>query len=949
MEDIPLYNSALLVTYIDLLQENYPHVNVKQLLDYAKIAPYELEDRGHWFSQKQINRFHENLVRSTGNQHIAHEAGRFAVQSKSSIMLRQYASAFATPAVAYWMLGKLSSALTKHISTKIDNITIHKAVFTVTPNVGVQERPYQCENRVGLYEGLAKLFTGEYAQVEHDECVHQGYPACKYSISWKISAAMIWKLIASYASVLGIVAVVILFFFLPLHSWIDYSLTVALISTACFLTAEKLTANNLNRSVKSQQSVAEQLVNQYEIRYNELALIKEIGEAASSILDPTRLLDFVVDALQKRLQFSRGMIMLANTEKTKLIYATGYGYVPKEEELLKNTDFHLTNPLSRGIFYLAYRDQKPFLINDINDIENNLSQRSANFMKELGVESFICVPIIYEGKSEGILAVDNIKPKRQPMQSDLSLLMGIAPQIGSSLNNALAHKKLKESEERFRNLSDNSPDIIYQLSREGEITYINPAGEELLRNTENSFLDKKFIDFVGEEKREKLSGFLQSIVEYKTTIRDQNFAMLDKKGLPRHITFTGAPDLDTEGNVIGIVGTLKDITKLQSMEAQLMQASKMEAIGTLTGGVAHDFNNILHAITSYNQLLLAGKMGNEKEMFYLNSIEELVQRAVALVRQLLLFSSKKVESLFKAVDINEEIRSMYNLLLKSIPQTIEIRTNLAGDIFPVNADSAQIGQIVMNLIINARDAIGDNGKIAINTKKLILQNETIMSGVNIPRGNYVELAISDTGSGMGRATIQHIFEPFFTTKETGKGTGLGLAVVYGIVKKHDGFIFCDSELNRGTTFTLLFPASLEAKEQRAAKPPQPKPTSNNTETILLVDDEKSILETGRDILISYGYKVMTAENADQAIEIYQAHQEKIHLVISDLSMPGKGGKQCLSDLIAINPRIKVLMTSGYCSPRQVEELITLGAAGFINKPYRSEDLLTSIRKIIDDV
>jgi PAS domain S-box-containing protein len=292
-----------------------------------------------------------------------------------------------------------------------------------------------------------------------------------------------------------------------------------------------------------------------------------------------------------------------------------------------------------------------------------------------------------------------------------------------------------------------------------------------LGNTENSFLDKKFTDFVGEEKREKLSSFFQSIVADKTTIRDQNFTMLDKKGLPRHITFTGAPDLDTEGKVIGIVGTLKDITKLQSMEAQLMQASKMEAIGTLTGGVAHDFNNILHAIMSYNQLLLAEKRENEKETFYLNSIEDLVQRAVALVRQLLLFSSKKAEALFKIVDINEEIRSMYNLLLKSIPQTIEIKTTLTGDISPINADSAQIGQIVMNLIINARDAIGETGKITINTKKLLLPTETVISSVNIPRGNYIELAISDTGGGIEKAIVQHIFEPFFTTKETGKGTG----------------------------------------------------------------------------------------------------------------------------------------------------------------------------------
>lgn len=948
MENKPLYNSVNLSVYIDLVKENYPNVSIDKLLEYSQISPYELEDQGHWLNQRQIDRFYEYLVRNTGNPQIAREAGRFVVKSRSSATLRQYTSGFVTPGMACWMSGKISSTISRHIVLKVNHITATKVEMIAIPQEGVKEKPYQCENRIGLFEGLVKFFTGKYPTIEHNECIHKGDPACKYIVSWKTTPAMIWKLIAGYSSVFIVVASLILFFLVPFQSWVIYSLFFALVSTGSHLIAEKLARRDLSRSVESQQKIGDQLMKQFDIRYNELALVKEIGEAASRILDPQKLLDFITDALRKRLQFNRGMIMLANPERTKLVYTTGYGYTPKEEELLENAEFNLTNPQSTGIFYLAYRDQKPFLINKIDDIMSQHSVKSVKFMKELGVKSFICIPIIYEGKAEGILAVDGTKSEKKLTQSDLSLLMGIAPQIGISLNNALAHKQLKESEERFRNLSDNSPDIIYQLDSEGRFKYVNPAWEEVFENNRNVLWGKSITDFIHENDRAGFANIFEQIIIDKSTVRDKNFIFLNNKGLSRHITFTGAPDLNAEGNVIGILGTLKDVTQLRSMEAQLLQASKMEAVGTLTGGIAHDFNNIIQAIMGYNQLLISGGSRNEADMIYLNCIGDLIQRSRELVQQLMLFS-KKMETHSKIININDEIISTKNLLTKSIPKMIEIKTNLNKNVFPVNADSTQIGQIIMNLVINARDAMGESGNITIATQNVFLPEDDCRAGLIVPAGNYVELSVSDTGCGIGKDVMQHIFEPFFTTKEVGKGTGLGLAVVYGVVKSHNGFIYCESELRKGTTFTILMPAGAGIRPQKVIEPPQPKQIPTGTETILLVDDEKSILETVRDTLISYGYKILTAENGEQAVEIYQGQLENIHLVILDLIMPGRGGKKCLDDLIAMNPQVKVLMTSGYSSSHKVEELIQSGAAGFISKPYRPEDLLFHIRKIIDAV
>ena len=575
MENIPLYNSVLLAAFMDLVKAQYPHVNTRILLEYAKISPYELEDKGHWFTQAQVDSFYEYLVKATENQDIAREAGRFVIQSKSADTLKQYTSAFVTPRVAYWAIGKIASTVSRHINIDVKPIAGNKIALIATSKEGIKEKPYQCENRIGLFEGLGKIFTGEYSIIEHSECMHKGNASCKYVVSWKRTPATIWKLARGYSSLLSVILLISLFLFLPFQSWIISLLIVSLVLVSIFFVSEKMTNIDLNVSVEGQKNITEKYIKQLEIRYNELALIKEIGEAASSIFDPNELLNFVTDALQKRLQFDRGMIMLANPEKTKLIYCSGYGYAPQEEALLRSANFDLTNPRSKGVFYLAYKNQKPFLVDNVHDIEQDISERTANFIKNFGINSFICVPIIYEGSSEGILAVDNNKTNNQPNQSDLSLLLGIAQQVGISLNNTLAHKKIKASEERFRNLSDNSPDIIYQLDVEGRIKYANPAWKEILGHSiEDDLKNRHLADFLLNEDRPAFNATIQNILSKKLTIRDKNFTVLNKKQLPRYVTFTGTPDCDAEGNVSGVVGTLKDITDRKQAQEALRESEE---------------------------------------------------------------------------------------------------------------------------------------------------------------------------------------------------------------------------------------------------------------------------------------------------------------------------------------------------------------------------------------
>jgi PAS domain S-box-containing protein len=947
MTEERLYNSLIAKSYLEYLNNYYPDLDTTELLEYAGIASYEIADRGHWLTQSQVNRFHEYMRRQTGNPDLAREVGRYISSPQSAIskILHQSMAGFLSPAMAYWAVEKIAMNQSRHTSIRSRNLKENKIELLATPNPGVKEEPFQCNNRIGLFEAIARIFTGKFARVEHPECIHRGDPQCRYLISWTMPESLLWKRIGSYA-ILALVPLSLgLYALMPVHEWLIATLIILCGSLGVLLFGSFLRGKEMAANLRQQGITSDEVVNQINFRHNESELVREIGEAISSILDQNELLDFITEALHKRLMFERSLVMLANPDRTKLVFCAGHGFTSEEAALSKNLEFSLTNPASRGYFYQAFINQKPFFVDVADEIEANLSKRSSRLIRDLGIRSFICVPIVFKGKSEGVLAVDVTHAKTKTTQSEISLLIGIARQIGISLNNARVHKEIAQSEERFRNLSDNAPDIIYRLDDQGRIRYVNQAWMEILGHDKSMLEGKRLSDFLGPADQESFAETIEDVIVNKLRIRDRYFTITGARGTVRQIVLSAAPDFDADGVVIGVVGTIKDISTLRAIEAQLLHASKMEAIGTLTGGIAHDFNNIIQAIMGYNQLMLAGRLGNEADLPYLKNIADLITRARELVRQLLMFG-KKAEPESKTVNINHEIKSIHSLLTKSIPKMIEIKTELTEGIFLIEAEAAQIGQIIMNLIINARDAIGDMGLISIRTDNLILSTTTPVGNCHVPPGRYVQLSISDTGHGMEQALIEQIFDPFFTTKEPGAGTGLGLSVVQGIVKNHQGFIDCASTPGRGTTFRIILPASnvsFGVMEEPAAL----GKIARGTEKLLLVDDEKSILETVKEMISLFGYSVETAQSGEEAIEIYAGQKDEFELVVLDLIMPGGGGRKCLQELHEINPEVKVLMTSGYMSATQAEELAQAGAAGFIHKPYRPEDLLFNIRRILD--
>ncbi|MBW2329756.1 MAG: response regulator [Deltaproteobacteria bacterium] len=413
----------------------------------------------------------------------------------------------------------------------------------------------------------------------------------------------------------------------------------------------------------------------------------------------------------------------------------------------------------------------------------------------------------------------------------------------------------------------------------------------------------------------------------------------------------GEPDLNllmTFSNQIAIaIENARLYRDLERTYLSSLQAQKMAAIGNLAGGIAHDFNNILQAILGHVGLL-SYDFGEQAPQYpRLKRIESAAQRASDLIRQLLTFS-RKGESLLRPLSLNSEVKEVMKLLSSAIPKMIAIELQLEPDLGMIDADPVQVNQVLMNLAVNARDAMSYDGKLVIGTKNVTVDEEYCRTHSGLRPGEHVMLWVSDTGHGMEKDVLDHIFEPFYTTKDVGKGTGLGLSTVYGIVKSHQGHIICESEPGSGTTFKVYLPVSGKDGQRLGEEKGEDSLVMRGTETILLVDDEATIREYCGELLKGYGYTVLTAKSGEEALEVFVREKGRIDLVISDLIMPGMGGKRCLDEMLKLDPEVKVLMMTGYAVHGHIREALERGARGVLNKPFSGQEMATMIRRILDE-
>lgn len=825
MDSQPLYNSRIIDIYLKLLRKEYPHVNEGELLRHACIKPYEVADQGHWFTQEQADRFYEKIVHLTGNPEIARQAGRYAASPDALGMLRPYVLGLLGPANVFSIVGKTSRYFTRSSSFKSRRVGSNKVEITVTPHAGIEEKPYQCENRIGILESAPLFFGAGFADIQHPECIFRGGRSCRYLVSWEKSRFEQWRAVQTMAGIfLGFTCLAALILWPQISlQWIVPSAAVLLLIIS--VVTERRKSEELQETLDDLRNATKRTMEQMNANYNNAILTNEIGHAISKKMDLDGILGEVVQILEKRLDYDRGMILLANAEKTKLIFYSGFGYTNEQQDLLKQTAFRLNNPDSKGIFVVSFREQKSFLINDFTQIQDDLSPHSLAVAEKLGSKSFICCPIICDGESLGILATDNLHSKKTLVQSDLSLLTGIAPVIGISIHNAM------------------------HVARE--------------------------------------------------------LQMADK----------------------------------------MRQFQKIEAVGRLAGGIAHDFNNLLTVISGYSDLLLARLGSDSSNRKEIEEIRKAGKRATALTGQLLAFSRKQMLQP-KVIDLNTVVTDVIEILRRLIGEDIELVTNLENPLGTILADPGQIEQVIVNLVVNARDAMPSGGTITLGTENAHVE-EGITSNEDIIRpGQYVMLSVRDTGTGMDEETMSHIFEPFFTTKEIGKGTGLGLATVYGIIRQSEGYIIVDSAIGKGTLFKLFFPLVRDETGEAPMTPSEKKPLTG-VETILLVEDDAVVRNLVLNILCGAGYSVLEAATPTEALDLCRNTEIPISLLLTDVVMPVMNGKEMASRLMETHGEMKVLFMSGYSNDIIALHGVLNPGIAFIEKPFTPESLKQKVREVLD--
>jgi len=504
--------------------------------------------------------------------------------------------------------------------------------------------------------------------------------------------------------------------------------------------------------------------------------------------------------------------------------------------------------------------------------------------------------------------------------------------------------QVRSSEDKYRNLMEQANDAIFILDPLGAILEVNRRAEEILGQPRGCLLERPFESLVPAAELEKERSQFQQLLA-GTAVKASNIHFQRAGGELAAVDLSASVVEIGRERILFVIA--HDVADRNRLEKQLHQAQKMEAIGRLAGGIAHDFNNLLTVITGYGEILLGSMKPDDPVRELIAEIKNAGDRATSLTRQLLAFSRQQVIEP-KMLDLNLVVKEIERMLCRVIGEDIELSCALDSPAGQVRADPGQIVQVLMNLAVNARDAMPQGGKLTIALCNVELDENFARLHNEVGPGPYVMLSLSDTGCGMDKPTQSRIFEPFFTTKEFGKGTGLGLATVYGIVKQSNGYIYVDSEPGQGTTFKIYLPqVDAEPVAGAAANGQSPKGALAGTETILLVEDEKPVREITRKILTMRGYEVLEACHGVEALQISARHKKPIHLLITDVVMPHMGGRDLAARVTALHPETRVLFISGYTDDAVVRHGIIEAEAGFLQKPFTLDALTNKVRSALD--
>ncbi|MFQ5528077.1 MAG: ATP-binding protein [Thermoanaerobaculia bacterium] len=567
----------------------------------------------------------------------------------------------------------------------------------------------------------------------------------------------------------------------------------------------------------------------------------------------------------------------------------------------------------------------------------------AEVLKAGGTRAVLDVPVHHSGRLVGLLCLDSSEPHGWS-ENQIATLSSVAGSLAVAVKSA-EDEALRDTGMRYRTLFEESRDAIFISTPEGRLVDVNPAAIELFGySSKEELLDADIARDLYLDPTGRKAWLLR--LEQQGFVKDHELVLRTRQGRRLHVLETASAVLGEAGEVLGYQGILRDVTEERELERRLGMSQKLEAVGRLAGGVAHDFNNLLTAVIGYSELVLARLGTDDPVRLDLEQIKKAGDRAASLTRQLLAFSRQQVLRP-KLLNLNELILDIESLLRRTIGEDIELTTALEAKLWCVKADPSQVDQILMNLAVNSRDAMPDGGKLIFETANVVLDDAFAASHEGASTGPHVVISVTDSGFGMDETTRSRLFEPFFTTKEQGRGTGLGLATVYGIVKQSGGYVWVDSETGRGTTFKIYLPRVEGSIENECDGQRAGDAARGGSETVLLVEDDEGVRRLAARVLSRSGYEVLQARHPSEALEIATHHEGSIGLLLTDLVMPTMSGTQLSRRITDLRPEVRVLYMSGY-APDRVSLREEIGSAlPLLGKPFTREALLRTVRDVLE--
>jgi len=689
-------------------------------------------------------------------------------------------------------------------------------------------------------------------------------------------------------------------------------------------------------------------------RVNErMAALIELGHQMAAERDPLYLLESFCHSARRIVGAKYAAIAVLDDDNETPLHFLTSGMTPEAAAAIG------APPAGRGLL--------GFLLSDGGVVRTqaiNTHPRSSGFPpNHPPMTSFLGAAISSSSRKYGALYLTDKIGCEEFSSDDEKLIAMLAAQVGIAYENAKrfeelqrratelegtvklrlqAEDALRESNQTLQSLVQTSPLAIIATDLDGNVKSWNSAAERMFGWTESEVSGRHYSTLTDYNPPE-IDSFIDIALQggiaggLEATCQRKDGSLID-------VSISSAGLRDGRDNISGVMAVIADITERKHLENQFLQAQKMEAVGRLAGGIAHDFNNLLTAIIGYSQMSLARLHSQDPMRKDIEEVESAGQRAAALTGQLLAFSRKQVVQP-QVLALNCVVTDLTKMLQRLIGEDVELETSLDPDAWHVKADRGQIEQIIMNLAVNSRDAMPEGGKLTIETSNVHLDENYASGHIDATPGSHVMLAITDTGSGMDKETESRIFEPFFTTKEQGRGTGLGLSTVYGIVKQNGGSIGVYSELGRGTSFKVYLPRVKESVDTKAETPQDD--CARGTETILLVEDSDTVRKLARKLLLADGYTVLDAPSGDDGWQISEQYKGPIDLLLTDLVMPGTSGREIAQRLAARRPRMSVLYMSGYTDDAIVRHRVLDSTAPFIQKPFTRYALIRKVREVLD--